>query len=168
MFNVVYRRMSFKGGKNHIEGITTSSPLVMLPLHTHIKHHLMKIPLPPRPPQPLHVLLPQIPPNNPLQLLLANLFISLRLLRRPKPWLKARLHAHPHRRLKRDRARIAPNLHTPGSLRALLNRQERLRVPATRLQRKRARDIGRRDHEKRLVVRDCRGRCAEEPVAVAR
>lgn len=78
-----------------------STILIMLTLHLQIQQHLMIIPLPPRPPQPLHLLLLQPPPRRLLQLLAPNLLPRLLLLARPQPRLEPRLHPHPPRRVKR-------------------------------------------------------------------
>ena len=68
----------------------------MLPLNPNIQHLLMKIPLPPRPPQPPNLVIHQLPPHKPLQLLPANLLHRLALLGGFDARLEARLHADAH------------------------------------------------------------------------
>lgn len=70
----------------------------------------MKIPLPPRPPQPSHIRILQPPPHNSLQLLLTNLLHRLTLLVRLNTWLKTRLHADADRRFKGERGRVAADI----------------------------------------------------------
>mgnify|MGYP006950203171 CR=1 FL=1 len=107
----------------------------MFSANLNIKQNLMEIPLPPPLPQPLNLILIQAPPNNPLKLLLTNLLICFTLLRRPQFRLKPRLHAHAHRRLKRNCIRVSTDLNARSSLSALFYRQERLAIAAVRLKR---------------------------------
>lgn len=102
----------------------------MFPTNLNIKQNLMKIPLPPPLPQPPNLILIQVPPNNPLKLLLANLLISLTLLGGAQLRLKPRLHAHAHRRLKRNRIRVSADLHSSSCFGILFYRQERFAVAA--------------------------------------
>lgn len=105
----------------------------MFPTNLNIQQNLMKIPVPPPFPQPPNLLIIQHPPNNPLKLLLANLLVRFTLLGRAQLRLKSRLHAHAHRRLKRNRIRVAADLHARSSFRVLFYREERLAVAAVRL-----------------------------------
>ncbi len=75
--------------------------LVMLPLNPHIQNRLMIIPLPPRPLQPPHLPILQLPPHHILQFLPTNLLPRPRLLIRLQPRLEARLHLDPERRIER-------------------------------------------------------------------
>lgn len=87
----------------------------MFPANLNIKQNFMEIPLPPPLPQSLNLILIQAPPNNPLKLLLTNLLVCFILLRRPQLRLKPRLHAHAHRRLKRNRIRVSADLNARSS-----------------------------------------------------
>lgn len=91
----------------------------MLALDLNIQHLLVKIAFSPRPPQPLHLILLQLPPNKSLQFLLADLLVRFRLLIRSKTGLKSCLHANAHGCLEGDRGRIAANFHAASRLRAL-------------------------------------------------
>ena len=70
----------------------------MLPLNPNVQYLLMKIPLPPRPPQPPNLVIHQLPPHKPLQLLPTNLLHRLALLGGFDARLEARLHADAHGR----------------------------------------------------------------------
>lgn len=147
------------------------SKLVMLPLNPHIEHLFMESSFPPRPLQPLHLMLLQPSPHNTLQLLPTNLLPRLGLLVRFDTRLVSRLHANPQRRLKTKTTRVAAHLdHAPARLaarRRLPHTHKRLLVASARLQRKRTRDIGRGERKERFVVRDGgRGR-TQDPVRIA-
>lgn len=138
----------------------------MLPANPNVQNLLMEIPLPPRSPQSLHFTLIQPPPNNLLQLLPANLLLRLRLLASLYPRLEPRLHPYPHSRLERKTLFISADF---NSLVRFFNPNKRICFSrATHcLNKERPRDIRRRVHKERLVLRNRRCSSAEKTVLVA-
>lgn len=86
----------------------------MLPLNPHIQHLLMVIPFPPRPLQPLDLVVLKPSPHRRLQLPATDLLPGLDLLGRLEPGLEARLHPDPDRGLEREGRRVAADLDTGG------------------------------------------------------
>lgn len=137
-----------------------STILIMLTLNLQIQQNLMIIPLPPRPPQPLDLVLLQPPPRRLLQLLAPNLLPCLFLLARPQPRLEPRLHPHPPRRVKRRPLGVPAHL-----LAVVLDLQERV---AQRLDLERPGRVGRAGHEEGLERGDgVRGRGEEADFVAA-
>lgn len=91
---------------------THSRILVMLTLTLQPQAHLPKVTLPSRLPQLFDLLLVQLPPNDILQLLLANLLQSLLFLRYLIPRLKPRLHAYPKGSFKPNGLGITSHIRT--------------------------------------------------------
>lgn len=84
----------------------------MLTLTLQPQAHLPKVTLPSRLPQLLDLLLIQLPPNNILQLLLADLLQSLFLLRNLISRLEPRLHAYPKGSFKPNGLSITSHIRT--------------------------------------------------------
>lgn len=82
----------------------------MLSLNFQIQHHLMIIALPPRPLQPLHLILLQSPPHRLLKLAPTDLLPRLLLLGRLNARLEPCLHPDPQRRIERDIRRVTAHL----------------------------------------------------------
>lgn len=70
----------------------------------------MKIPLPSRPPQTPNLLIHQLPPHKPLQLLPTNLLHSLAFLGGFDARLEARLHADAHGRFEGEGSCVAADV----------------------------------------------------------
>jgi len=141
----------------------------MLPSNPNIQHLLMKIPFPPRPPQPLHLRILQPPPHNPFQLLPTNFLHRLTLFIRLNARFKARLHSDADRRFEGERGRVATDVDTatfmPGV--AFANREEGLFVAAVGLQRECTGEIGGGDDEEGFAVGNGGGCRAGDAVGVA-
>lgn len=138
----------------------------MLPANPNIQNLLMEIPFPPRSPQPLHLILIQPPPNNLLQLLPANLLLRLRLLARLYPRLEPRLHPYPHSRLERKTLFVSAYF---NSFIRFFDPKKRICFARTThcLDKERPRDIRRRVHKERLMLRNRRCSSAEKSIFIA-
>jgi hypothetical protein len=92
------------------------SILVMTPLNLEIQCHLMKVPHPSRLLQHPNLLFLQLPPNNLLQLFLANLRARRFFLGDLVPRLEARLHPDPERRVVGYRLGVGTDVGCSGGL----------------------------------------------------
>jgi len=136
----------------------------MLALDPDIQNRLVIIPLPPRPLQPLHLLILQPPAHHILQLLPTDLLSRLRLLARHQARLEARLHPDAERRVERNILRIPSDLRPLVRLCLVGDGQELL---ALRLHGEGAGRVGRGDAQEGLFGRDGFARGGEDAEFVA-